>query len=146
MTELPLAAASRNVTTAPAFMPNASRPAFRPTPKPAPAYTKSNTAMGRSGRDAANVRAIPVNLFVRPDARPGLWRLHMESSGFSPFLQQLPYHLPILIVSLVGLSLSVIFWSRCPGPALLTLIATVLLLVTTVVVIGAQNYIISARL
>jgi uncharacterized membrane protein len=70
----------------------------------------------------------------------------MDSSGLSPFLQQLPYHLPILIVSLVGLSLSVIFWSRCPGPALLTLIATVLLLVTTVAVIGAQNYIISARL
>src|ERR1044071_4795865 len=70
MTELPLAAASRNVTTAPAFMPNASRPTFRPTPKPAPAYTKSNTAMGHSGRDAANVRAIPVNLLVRPDAGP----------------------------------------------------------------------------
>jgi hypothetical protein len=70
----------------------------------------------------------------------------MESSGLYPFLQQLPYHLPVLIVSLVGLSLSVIFWSRCPGPALLTLIATALILVTTVVVIGAQNYIISARL
>ncbi len=69
----------------------------------------------------------------------------MDNSGVSAILQQLPYHLPLLLVSFVGLILSLIFWSRCPGPALLTLIATAILLVTTAVVIGAQNYFISAR-
>ena len=69
----------------------------------------------------------------------------MENAGVSYLMQQLPYQLPLLFVSLVGLVLSVVFWSRCPGPSLLTLIAAAILLVTTAVVLGAQNYFINAR-
>ena len=73
-------------------------------------------------------------------------RMQMETTGLSFLMQQLPYHLPLLLVSLVGLVLSLIFWSRCPGPSLLTLIASATLIVTTAVILGAQNYFISARL
>jgi len=73
------------------------------------------------------------------------WRIAMNSVTVSYLTQQLPYQVPLLLASLVGIILSILFWRRCPGAAALTLIATVVLLVNTVVVLGVQTYIFSAR-
>jgi hypothetical protein len=52
---------------------------------------------------------------------------------FIPFLIQLLGQAPVLLAYLVGLVLALVFYQRCPRPALLTLIALALLLVTTLV-------------
>jgi hypothetical protein len=50
-----------------------------------------------------------------------------------PFLTQLAGQAPVLLVYLVGMILALVSWRRCPGPCALTLGATALLLVTTLV-------------
>src|SRR5262249_37876951 len=50
-----------------------------------------------------------------------------------PFLTQLAGQTPVLVVYSVGMILALVFWRRCPGPCAFTLVATGLLLVTTLV-------------
>ncbi|MGZ9272457.1 MAG: hypothetical protein ACXW6T_25315 [Candidatus Binatia bacterium] len=64
----------------------------------------------------------------------------------SIMLQQLAYATPSLIVYLVGMVLAVIFLRKYPGPALLTLLAAIILLVTTVGVAFGQAYLATQRL
>ena len=52
---------------------------------------------------------------------------------FIQFLTQLLGQAPILLVYLVGMVVALVFWRRCPRPAMLTLIGMALLLVTTLV-------------
>ena len=61
-------------------------------------------------------------------------------------MQQLAYAVPSLIVYLAGMVLAVIFIRKYPRPALLTLLATIILLVTTFGVAFAQGYLATARL
>jgi hypothetical protein len=68
------------------------------------------------------------------------------SSITSFLIQQLAYSAPVLIVYLAGIVLGVIFIKKYPTPAMLTLVASVILLVTTVGVFLAQAYITRSRL
>jgi hypothetical protein len=52
---------------------------------------------------------------------------------------------PVLLVYLVGMILALVFWRRYPGPSLLTLIATVLLLSLTVTQIFVTQYLFYMR-
>ena len=53
--------------------------------------------------------------------------------GDIPFwLQQLVYQLPGLLVATLGLLLALVYWRRCPGPALMTVVGCGLLFVTAV--------------
>ena len=63
----------------------------------------------------------------------------------SVLAQQLAYAAPALIVYLVGMVLAVIFIRKYPGPAILTLLATVILLVTTIGTALAQVYFMRLR-
>ena len=67
-------------------------------------------------------------------------------STISFMIQQLAYAVPTLIVYLVGMVLAVIFVRKYPRPALLTLFATIILLVTTVGITFAQGYLSTLRL
>lgn len=69
----------------------------------------------------------------------------MNSPIFSYLTSQLLYQGPLIIACVVGLVLSIVFWARCPRSALLTLIATGVLLFTTVAILGAQTYLFSAQ-
>src|SRR5262249_38409748 len=53
-------------------------------------------------------------------------------SFFPAFLMQLAAQAPLLLAYLVGFTLALVFRSRYPGPALLTLIATIMLFVTSI--------------
>jgi hypothetical protein len=53
----------------------------------------------------------------------------MDSSSIMNFLAQMANQIPSLIVYLVGATLTLIFWRRCPRACALTLTASVLLLV-----------------
>ncbi len=62
------------------------------------------------------------------------------NSSSSFLIQQLAYAGPVIAVYLAGMVLAVIFIRKYPGPATLTLAATIILLVTTVGLIFAQGY------
>ena len=55
-------------------------------------------------------------------------------------IQQLAYASPALLVYLVGMVLAVIFIRKYPGAAILTLLATIILLGTTIGLTLAQAY------
>ena len=64
---------------------------------------------------------------------------------FFPSLMQLVGQSPVLLAYLVGLILALVFWRRCPGPCLLTLIATGLLLVVAVAQTFLTQYLFQMR-
>ena len=64
----------------------------------------------------------------------------------SVLIQQLAYAGPVILVYLVGLILAVIFIKKYPVPAILTLLAMIVLLGTIFGVAFAQTYLIRARL
>lgn len=70
----------------------------------------------------------------------------MNSVYGSYLTQQLMYQLPLVLASLVGIILSLVFWGRCRGSSALTLLAAVVLLVTAIVIPFAQTYLFTARL
>ena len=49
------------------------------------------------------------------------------------FMIQVAGHVPVMLVCLGGMILSLVFWRRSPGPCLLTLIATGLLLLLPII-------------
>jgi len=61
-------------------------------------------------------------------------------------IQQLAYAGPVIVVYLVGLVLAVIFIKKYPVPAILTLLATIILLGNIFGIAFAQEYFIRARL
>ena len=61
-------------------------------------------------------------------------------------IQQLAYAGPLIVVYLVGLVLAAIFIKKYPGPAILTLLATIILLGNIFGVAFAQGYFLRARL
>jgi hypothetical protein len=61
-------------------------------------------------------------------------------------LQQLAYAAPVMVVYLVGLVLAVIFIKKYPGPAILTLLAIIILLGNIFGVAFTQAYFIRARM
>jgi hypothetical protein len=69
----------------------------------------------------------------------------LADNSFAAFLMQLVAQAPLLLAYLVGFILALALRSRYPGPALLTLIATALLLVISVAQPFVFLYIISAR-
>lgn len=64
----------------------------------------------------------------------------------SLLIQQLAYSGPVIVVYLVGLVLAVIFIRKYPVPAILTLLATIILLGNIFGIAFAQAYFIRARL
>ncbi len=64
----------------------------------------------------------------------------------SVLIQQLAYSVPVIIVYLLGLILAVIFIKKYPVPAILTLLAAIILLGNIFGVTFAQTYLIRARL
>ena len=69
----------------------------------------------------------------------------MNSPTTSFLVQQLAYAGPVLVVYLVGIVLAVIFIKKYSGPAILTLLATVILLVNTLATASAQAYLMRLR-
>jgi hypothetical protein len=61
------------------------------------------------------------------------------------FLSQLLSQGPMLLAYLVGAILALVFWRRCPSPARLTLIATLLLLVVSLVQSFLVSFFVQAR-
>ncbi|MBN1589717.1 MAG: hypothetical protein JW888_09400 [Pirellulales bacterium] len=66
----------------------------------------------------------------------------MADGFLGPLLTQLLSHSPMLLVYLLGIVLALAFMRRCPGPSVLTLIAMVLLLATTIGMMSLQMFII----
>lgn len=66
----------------------------------------------------------------------------IESGSF--FLSQLVFYGPGVLVALLGIILASVFWKRGPGAALMTLLASVFLLVLGLVSIGLNTYFWSA--
>jgi len=66
-------------------------------------------------------------------------------SSLPYFVQQLLYQGPLLLAGLFGLVMGAIYLKRCTGPAVLTLIAMIVMILTTIVVICIQSYIFNAR-
>ncbi|HUJ44313.1 MAG TPA: hypothetical protein VLW52_11975 [Opitutaceae bacterium] len=62
-----------------------------------------------------------------------------------PSLSQLLGQSPVLLVYLIGLILALVFWRRCPTPSLLVLVATVLLLLISVIQPFVTQFLIHAR-
>lgn len=62
----------------------------------------------------------------------------MAGNTLSFLGQQLLYNVPMLLTCLFGIVMSIAFIGRCRGPALLTLAACLLMLLTAVVTAGAQ--------
>ena len=60
-------------------------------------------------------------------------------------IQQLAYASPVIVVYLVGIVLAVIFIKKYPGPAILTLLGAVILLVNALGTAGAQAYLMRLR-
>jgi len=58
----------------------------------------------------------------------------------TPLVKQLFWESPLLIVCLVGVVIAVIFVRKYPIPALLTLLAMVILMVSILGPAGAQDY------
>ena len=69
----------------------------------------------------------------------------MMDNIFIPFLAQLLGQAPVLLVYLAGMVLALVFWRRCPRPAMLTLIGMALFLVTTLVQSFLFIYLVRAR-
>lgn len=61
-------------------------------------------------------------------------------------IQQLAYSIPVILVYLVGLVLAVIFIKKYPVPAILTLLAAIILLGNIFGITFAQTYLIRSRL
>jgi hypothetical protein len=75
---------------------------------------------------------LPVGVKVRLVSSASLWRYVMDTTAiFAILLKQLLSQAPFLVAYFVGLIVTVLFWRRCPGPALLSLIAIVLQMLTT---------------
>ena len=68
----------------------------------------------------------------------------MENT-FLLFLTQLLGQAPILLAYLAGVILALVFWRRCPGPAKLTFIAMLLLLITSLVHSFLFSYFLQVR-
>lgn len=68
------------------------------------------------------------------------------STTTSIALQQLAYATPSLLVYLAAMVLAVIFIRKYPGPAILTLVAAIILLLTTVGVVFGQAFLAAQRL
>ena len=66
--------------------------------------------------------------------------------NFFFLLQQLAYSGPVIIVYLVGLGLAVTFIRKYPVPAILTLLASIILLGNIFGITFAQVYLVRARL
>jgi hypothetical protein len=64
------------------------------------------------------------------------------SSGSSQTLMQYLGLAPYLIACLVGFILALVYWNRVPGPARMTCLAVVLMVVTLVGQMWAQQYVI----
>src|SRR5438477_10034593 len=64
--------------------------------------------------------------------------------GFGFLLSQLLYQAPLIIVALLGVILSIVLWGRCPGSALMTLLASILLLLASIGSAAMQSYFWSA--
>lgn len=64
----------------------------------------------------------------------------------SYLLQQIAYSIPGLLAYLAGLILALIFIRKYPVPAMLTLVGSLILLVTTVGIILTQFYLFRSRL
>jgi hypothetical protein len=58
--------------------------------------------------------------------------------GDSLFLQQIAPQAPLLVVYLLGMVLAVVFWTRCPGAAIVTVLGCGVLVVTTLVMAFVQ--------
>ncbi len=69
----------------------------------------------------------------------------MNSPTTSFLVQQLAYSSLAIVVYLVGLVLAVIFIKKYPVPAILTLLAAVILLVNVLGTAGAQTYLMRLR-
>src|SRR5437868_363495 len=67
------------------------------------------------------------------------------STGPSPYLMQFLGQTPLLIACLVGFVLALVYWNRVPGPARMTCLAVVLLVVTSFGQTWAQQYVIQNR-
>lgn len=61
-------------------------------------------------------------------------------------IQQLAYSVPVILVYLVGLVLAVIFIKKYPVPAILTLLAMIILLSNIFGVTFAQVYLVRSRM
>lgn len=61
-------------------------------------------------------------------------------------LSQLAYQAPLLLIYLVGMVLGLMFWRRYPGPSMLTLISTGILLSVSVIQIVATQYLFQAHI
>jgi hypothetical protein len=70
----------------------------------------------------------------------------MNTGTLSYIGQQLLYQMPVTLVALVGLILSLVFLGRSKVPAILTLLAMVILLVSSVLVTLIRAYSLTARI
>src|SRR5207248_717565 len=80
----------------------------------------------------------------RSHPRPAVCGASMENI-LVPFLMQLAGQSPVLLVYLVGMILALVFWRRCPGPCAFTLVATGLLMLTSIAQTFVSLYLIHAR-
>lgn len=64
---------------------------------------------------------------------------------FGAFLSQMLVQIPILLMYVIGMILALMFWRRCRGPSLLTLLAMMLLLVTKLVQSFLFLYLVRAK-
>jgi len=69
----------------------------------------------------------------------------MNDAVVTYLTQQLLYQGPLMIACVVGLVLAIFCWGRCRRSAVLILLATGVLLFTTVSVLGVQTYLFSAQ-
>jgi hypothetical protein len=60
--------------------------------------------------------------------------------------QQLLYQLPLLLVCTTGLILSLVFFRKSTGPSILTLIASGIVLLSSIAIALIQSYLVQARL
>jgi hypothetical protein len=67
------------------------------------------------------------------------------STGPSPYLMQFLGQMPLLIACLVGFVLALVYWNRVPGPARMTCLAVVLLVVASFGQTWAQQYVVQNR-
>src|SRR5947208_3785678 len=68
------------------------------------------------------------------------------STGPSPYLMQFLGLAPLLIACLIGFVLALVHWNRVPGPARMTCLAVVLLVVASFGQTWAQQYVIQNRI
>jgi len=98
--------------------------------------------LGESG--AASQCARESAKSIDADLRKSELRRNAMNSSF--LIQQIAFAGPVLVVYLVGMVLAVIFIKKYPVPAILTLLAMIVLLGTIFGVTFVQTYLIRARL